>query len=165
MQIGCSLRTGLTVFRGVGLSFLLLAAIPALAVDIHVPGDFPDIQSAIFNADAGDVIILAQMTYSGSGNRDLDFSGMAITLRSEDPNDPAVVAATVIDCEGTDLDPHRGVIIEDGEGPDSLLEGITIINGNESIGGGVFCKDSSPTIRNCVIDTNTANSGGGMYFD
>jgi hypothetical protein len=136
-----------------------------LAVDIHVPGDFPDIQSAIFSAEAGDVIILAQMTHSGSGNRDLDFSGMAITLRSEDPNDPAVVAATVIDCEGTDLDPHRGVIIEDGEGPDSILEGITIINGNESIGGGVFCKDSSPTIRNCVIDTNTANSGGGMYFD
>ena len=165
MQTGCGSRTKPTVFKGVGLSFLLLVAIPVAAVDIHVPGDFADIQSAIFSALDGDVIILEQMTYSGSGNRDLDFSGMAITLRSEDPQDPAVVAATIIDCEGTLQDPHRGIIIEDGEGPDTIVEGITIINGNETTGGGVYCQDSSPTIRYCVIENNLANSGGGIYCD
>ena len=43
---------------------------------------------------------VAPGTYTGPGNVDLDFLGKAIVVRSTDPLDPAVVLATVIDCEG-----------------------------------------------------------------
>lgn len=49
-------------------------------------------------------------------NYDMDFKGKAITVRSTDPNDPSIVAATIIDCEGTEAGNHRGFNFVSGEG-------------------------------------------------
>ena len=50
---------------------------------------------------------------------------------------------------------------------DSTIDGFTITNGRtDEEGGGINCKDSSPTIRNCTITGNSAASrigGGGIY--
>jgi hypothetical protein len=54
------------------------------------------IQFAIDNSVDTDEIILAEGTYVES----IDLDGRAITLRSTDPLDPAVVGATVIDGNG-----------------------------------------------------------------
>jgi hypothetical protein len=117
-------------------------------------------------------VIVADGTYSGPGNRDIDFKGSAITIRSE--NGPG---NCIIDCTGTEIEPHRGFYFHNGEEADSILEGFTITNGYGgliceeygcvSCGGGIYCHKSSPTIDNCTINSNAAGDhGGGMYnFD
>lgn len=137
---------------------------------------FATIQKGIDTAQDGNAVMVLAGTYAGEGNRDLDFKGKAITVRSEDPNDPNVVAATIIDCNGSETDPHRGFYFHTGEDANSILEGFTITNGygpNEpfgastySAGGAIYCISSSPTIRNCVFANNYSHYwGGGMWFD
>ncbi|MHC4106896.1 MAG: hypothetical protein ACYSTY_02300, partial [Planctomycetota bacterium] len=76
-----------------------LLARSASGSDIHVPADHLNIQTAIDAAVDGDTVIVAPGTYTGWANRDLDMAGKAITVRSSDPDDPLVVAATIIDCQ------------------------------------------------------------------
>jgi len=130
---------------------------------------FDNIQDAINNAIDGDTIEVRLGIYTGEKNRDIDFIGKAILVRSIDPNNPEIVIGTVIDCNGTKDDPHRGFYFHHSEGPDSILDGLTIVNGyglkagSVFVGGGIYCS-ASPTIRNCVISGNIAeNWGGGLH--
>lgn len=115
------------------------------------PGD--SIQTAINNAATGDTIILADGTYT---EYDISFGGKAITVQSA--NGPT---ACTINCQGV----GRGFIFDSGETSNSVLSGVTIINGSAVTGGGISCVNaSSPTIQNCVIQYNTVNLyGGGIY--
>jgi hypothetical protein len=54
----------------------------------NVPVDYPTIQAAIDDCNEGDTVIIAPGTHTGSGNRDIDFKGKGITVRSVDPNSP-----------------------------------------------------------------------------
>ncbi len=78
---------------------------------------------------SNDEVIVAQGIYQGVGNRDLDFSGKNITVRSSNPENLGVVAATIIDCQGNETNPHRGFIFHSGEGADAVVAGFTIKNG------------------------------------
>ena len=129
------------------------AAGRTIYVDDDGPADFNNIQAAINDANDGDTVIVADGTYTGTGNRDINFSGKAITVKSE--NGPV---NCIIDCNGTDTDFHRGFYFHSGEGGDSVLEGITITNGyaDGNTGGGIYCSRSSPTISNCIIRGNVA---------
>jgi predicted outer membrane repeat protein len=124
-------------------------------------GDAPTIQAGIDSAAVGDTVALASGTYTGSGNRDIDFLGKAITVSSQS-GDPD---ACIIDCEGTDAEPHRGFYFHTNEGQSSILSGVTVTNGNEHSGGGVLCSSSSPRIQLCRIVENTAFLGGGLYCE
>ena len=72
---------------------------------LHVPGEYSTIQSAIDAAEDGDIVLVADGTYTGSGNRDISYKGKAITVMSE--NGPE---STVIDCEGSEWSAHRGIL-------------------------------------------------------
>ena len=129
---------------------------------LEVPAMYPTIQAAIVSAFEGETIFVAPGVYTGPGNRDIDSLGKAITVQSTNPN---VVAATIIDCNGTEEEPHRGFSFRSGEDANSILAGFTIINGNGwwmEGGGGIFCYESSPTITNCTITGNSADRGGGI---
>jgi parallel beta-helix repeat protein/predicted outer membrane repeat protein len=132
-------------------------------VTFNVPDEYPTIQAAINAAPDGGTVIVAPGTYTGYGNRDLDFHGKAITVRSADPNNPNIVAATIIDCNGTGQDEHRGFYFHNGEDGNSILEGITITNGNADEGGAIFCDSSGPTISKCKITGNSAEMGAGIF--
>ncbi|MCK4414670.1 MAG: right-handed parallel beta-helix repeat-containing protein [Candidatus Eisenbacteria sp.] len=149
---------------------LLLAASWAAHADTYVvdaegTGDFPTIQAAIDSSAHGDLILLGDGTFLGDGNRDLLYHGKAITLQSEN----GLPEACILDCQGSEGDPHRGVAFVSDETRESLLRGITIMNAwvggwdfPEGSGGAVLCEWSSPTIENCVFLNNSARSGGGM---
>ena len=131
---------------------------------LNVPSEYETIQSAINLAADGKTVVVAEGVYTGDGNRDIDFLGKAITVRSTDPNDPDVVAATVIDCQAARYEHHRAFDFRSYESASSVLNGLTIINGNADKGGAVYCFRSSPRIANCVLSANRASVEGGAFY-
>jgi hypothetical protein len=124
-------------------------------------GDYPTIQAAIDASVDGDIIELTDGTFTGEGNRDIDYLGKAITVRSQS-GDPTTC---ILDCGGSDEELHRGLRFHSGEGPESVLEGVQITNGYAGDGAGVYSYNASPTLRNCLFSNNVAGvHGGGLCF-
>ena len=149
------------MLRQVLAPLLFLTAV-GHATTLRVPETHSTIQSGIDAAAPGDTVLVAPGTYNGDGNRDLDFGGKDLTLRSSGGRE-----ITWIDCEGTDEDPHRGIHLHSGETTASVIEGFTITGGrlpqdfNPSRGGGVFLDHASATIVECTIRDCSAWLGGG----
>lgn len=142
---------------------LMFAGVPAMAATYLVlpggSGDYPTIQAAIDDASDTDVIELGDGTFVGDGNRDIDFLGKAVTVRSQS-GDPEVC---VLECGGVSA-PHRGFIFRSEEGPASVLQDITVSNAYHhetstpaTGGAGVLCEGASPTISGCVFAANTVD--------
>ena len=127
-----------------------------VAATINVPADFATIQGAIDAAVDGDLILVQKGNYSGP----VDFLGKAITVRSAslDRSDVSIGGIGTL------------VIFENGEGADSVLDGITLRQGVGSdyngfnVAGGIRIVDSSPTILRCFFfNCSAGDMGGGLY--
>ncbi len=157
---------------------------------IVVPDQYKTIQEAIDVAESGDIIYI----YPKSDGKPhyiedpcgLDFGGKSLTIRSRYPDDPNIVAETIIDCNNR----GRAFIFKNGEDANSIIEGLTITNGLASgtiatgtkivldpedaniyqldgndgtgngYGGAIYVGISAgPTIRKCVF-TNCQVTGG-----
>jgi parallel beta-helix repeat protein len=101
------------------------------------------IQEAIDEANSDDEIAALQDTYYET----VDFKGKTITVRSVDPNDWDVVAATIIDANGLD----DAVVFTSGEDANSVLKGFTTTGGSKR---GINCDGGSPSIQNCSVTKN-----------
>jgi len=128
-------------------------------------GDFPTIQAAVDAAAVGDTIRLAEGTYTGDRNRDIDFGGKDLVLDSE-----AQFALTCeIDCEGSIADPHRGFHFHSGETRAAQVRNIMIRNGydHDTVthlhgGGGLRIDGASPTISGCYVVSCVVSGGAGL---
>jgi putative Ca2+/H+ antiporter (TMEM165/GDT1 family) len=89
---------------------------------------FQTIQHAIEAASDSDTVVVMEGWYAGPGNASLNFTGKAITVRSRDPEDDAVMRATIIDAEG------QGVIVRfvNDEGPGTVFAGFSLVAGDTS---------------------------------
>lgn len=152
-------------------AFALLASVAGpsmgdtLLVKSDGTGDFATIQAAVDACVDGDIIELEDGTFTGDGNRDVSYLGRAITVRSQSGNPDSCI----IDCEGSETEPHRGFDFLNGEGSGSVLERVSIVNGYghpwggyPSVGGGIIIDGASPTIRGCKVSECYAYAGGGI---
>ncbi|MFH0790693.1 MAG: dockerin type I repeat-containing protein, partial [Candidatus Omnitrophota bacterium] len=115
---------------------------------------FQTIQHAIDAASDGDIIIVMEGRYTGSGNKNLNFKGKAITLRSWNPEDNQCIQKTIIDAE------KQGVIVRfiNDEGPATVFVGFTLKGGDTSIsvrgvpGFFEFSENANPTTKRLSIE-------------
>lgn len=84
----------------------------------NVPSEYITIQAGIDAAEYGDIVIVADGTYTGVGNKNIDFLGKTITVMSENGAENCI-----IDCEND----ARGIYFHCNESNESVLEGFTII--------------------------------------
>lgn len=124
------------------------------AATINVPKDYPTIQAGISAALNGDTVLIAEGTYTGPDNRNLDLLGKTITVCSK--HGPK---ATVIDAESAD----RCFWIHQRETRLTRLEGLTMIGGyTVASGGAILCEDANPTFAACTFRLNQAGTGGAL---
>ena len=110
---------------------------------------------ADFAPGVENVVLVAPGTYSGSLNRELDFGGVDIRLRSS-----GGAMQTIVDLEGS----GRFLSLTRGETLSSSLEGFTIRNGYKpSNGTAVHLVGASLTIKDCVFENN--RSGRVAVYD
>jgi hypothetical protein len=147
------LKTSLTIlvlYVGLAVSGSVQARV--IYVDDDGAAEFDNIQVAIDDSNHGDIIVVNPGTYTGDGNRNINFKGKAITVRSIDPNDPNIVADTIIDCVGSWFHYRHGFYFHMGEEANSIIAGLTITKAFAKYhGGAIYCTASSPTITNCII--------------
>jgi len=154
-------------------AILLLAFGPAVSsartiyVDDDAKADFRTIQAGIDAAAEGDIVIVGPGTYTGDGNRDIDFKGKAITVKSESGPETSIIdCQRYSDPQGIRSESHRGFHFHSGEDNRSILQGFTITNGQASdpteLGGAILCDNCSPQIAECVIVGNGARHGAGI---
>ncbi len=157
--------TDASVYPGAGNTDAVPLFVDALGsdVDLHLQSGSPcintgdnaavpdDLLTDIDEALADNEVVVGPGTYVER----INLQGKAITLRSA--NGPEV---TIIDGDA------GGSVIActSGEGPNTVIEGFKVKNGNASVGGGVHIVGSSPAVSKCQFVGNTATLvGGGMY--
>ncbi len=131
----------------------------ATALILQVPAEYPTIQNAISATGAGDTVLVQPGTYQ----ENISFQGRAITVASTFllTGDDTAIEQTIINGGNT----NRCVRFNNDETAASLLTGFTITNGSTGYyGGGIYCDDASPTLRNLIVTGNSAEGGGGMAF-
>mgnify|MGYP000893591640 CR=1 FL=1 len=128
-----------------------------------VPEEYATIQAAIDAAAVGDTVLIGPGTYRGEGNREIELRGRDIVVTSRTgPED------TIIDCEYA----GRGFFIHERETRAARVVGLTITHGatapgdpGGSLGAGIACSLSSPTISDCCIyECYSFSDGGGLGF-
>src|SRR5688500_9269295 len=108
-----SSRRAATRFVRLGAATLLLPAHSAFATDRLVPSQYPTIREAVDAAVEGDHVVIANGTYTGPDNKNIDLGDKNIVIRSANGS-PDVC---VIDC----LSDGRAFIIDDGQDNTTII--------------------------------------------
>lgn len=133
--------------RATSILVILLFPVLAGAAVLHVPGQYSTIQAGLDASAVGDTVLVAPGTYSGTGNDNLNFHGRAVALIGE-----GGAAQTILDGSVSN---HRLMLLDQGEGPGTLVQGFTLTGAKVSYyGGAILCDGSSPTLRELLFEDN-----------
>jgi hypothetical protein len=154
----------LAATAGAAVLLASFATTPAAAtirtVEANGSGQYATIQLAVAASVTGDIVELGDGTYRGNGNRDVDYGGKRITIRSRS-QDPA---RCIIDCQGDQANQHFGFKFGSGCNRQSVLEYVTVAHGCHTMGGGIYIESGDCTVRGCVLRENTSlGEGGGLH--
>ncbi len=138
------------------LIILFVMTCPAWCAVRHVPGAYPTIQSAIDAADNGDTILVADGTYSGDGNRNIELRGKILTVLSQNGPDQCLIDFT--DSGSSD---EKGFYCHQNETNLTTIQGFTFTNSSISAGYCIYCFEASPMIIDCV---GVGCPGGGVLM-
>ncbi|UCC79646.1 MAG: T9SS type A sorting domain-containing protein, partial [Candidatus Zixiibacteriota bacterium] len=132
---------------------------------INIPNDYPTIQQGIYASVNGDTVLVQPGTYV----ENINFNGHNIVLGSLflTTGNTSYIEQTVIDGDSA----GTVVTFESGEDNTAIIAGFVIQNGfTTSLGGGITCINSDPTITFNYIRGNstvgsimTDGTGGGIY--
>ena len=146
----------ITLFLSIGSSELL-----------QVPGQYSTIQAAINASLDQDTVMVSPGFYQ----ENISFNGKNIVVTSTYiiDQDSLIIGTTIIDGNSN----GSVVVFDDNETNAAVLQGFTIQDGNGNdadpdengtfytYGGGIYCKGSSPVLKDLVVTNNTGNEGGG----
>jgi len=146
----------------------LFLAVPCAGATITVnqdgSADYMTIQPAIDAAQDGDTVIIAPGTYRGDGNQDILIRDKSIVVQSTDPDDPDIVAATVIQAGPAEAQEHCGFRFVDDQSKRSVLQGLSITGSTwgfySRMTGGILIENSRPLVRKCRIYGNARGIAG-----
>jgi hypothetical protein len=125
------------------------------AGEIVVPVMYSTIQQAIDESASGSEIVVAPGVYREA----VHFGGKNLVLRSVSPDDWDIVKATVIQGTGT----GSVVTFSGTEDASCLLSGFTVRGGaTNGRGGGICGNRTQAQIAHCLVENNTADTGGGI---
>jgi predicted outer membrane repeat protein len=114
--------------------------------------DYTSIQVAILVASNGDFILVKDGTYS----ENINFNGKNLTIKSQNGS-----ATTTIQGTGANA---AVATFSTGETASAVLDGFTIDNaGNSSATRGLYISGASPTIKNSIIQGNSATNSTDGY--
>jgi predicted outer membrane repeat protein len=116
---------------------------------------FATIQHGINVASNTDTVLVHIGTYV----ENINYNGKNITVGSLflTTQDTTYISSTTID--GNSI--GRVVIFNSGEDSTAVLCGFTITNGSAGFGGGIFCGESNPSLKNVTISGNSASGDFG----
>ncbi|MCC6407106.1 MAG: hypothetical protein IT453_08065 [Planctomycetes bacterium] len=104
---------------------------------------FTSLAKGVTSAQDGDQVLVADGVYSGAANRNVDFGGKTIRVRSV--NGPA---ACIVDLQLA----GRAFTIDSGERIGTEVRGFTFLGGNGAQGSVVLVKDSDFAFVDCVAE-------------
>jgi type IX secretion system substrate protein len=151
------------------ISFFLLNISLLNANIINVPNDQPTIQAGIDSASTGDTVLVQPGLYF----ENINFSGKNIIVGSLYlmNSDTSFIKQTIIDGYR-----HHNSIVRfvSGEDSSAMLIGFILQRGYGQQhpsgffidGGGIYCRNSGPTLKNLIIkNSRYTTDGGGIYYE
>ena len=153
------------IYRLIILAILLCTS--GFTATLTVPGQYSSIQSAINSSIDQDTVMVSPGFYQ----ENINFNGRNIVVTSTYvlDQDSLIIESTIIDGNND----GSVATFAGGEINSAILQGFTLRNGNGNYadpdgngsfytyGGGVYCKSSSPTLKDLIIKNNSGNVGGG----
>ncbi|MBT7470031.1 MAG: T9SS type A sorting domain-containing protein, partial [Candidatus Cloacimonetes bacterium] len=156
------------------------------ATIINIPADYETIQAGLNTATNGDTVLVATGIYyeniiwpatngikligSSEENCIIDGDSLTSVIRFEEDLNGIINTTTLI----TDFTIQNGYAHGDwpndfGGGiycrnSDPSLANVIITNNSASVGGGIYCYYSEPSFANVIITNNSASSGGGGIY-
>ncbi|MCB2199154.1 T9SS type A sorting domain-containing protein [bacterium] len=137
------------------LPIFLLLCTPLFATTIHVPMDYQSIQTALYNTNPGDTVLVADGIYT----ENLIFPDRPIVLGSNYLLDGDLDHRTTTIIESPVPGTTQTILLNHGQDTTTVIAGFTIRHGSP----GILCLSASPLIRNNIISENVNQSEGSIY--
>ncbi|MBM4027244.1 MAG: hypothetical protein FJ280_17840, partial [Planctomycetes bacterium] len=142
---------------------------PAATRNLLVPAQYRTIEEAVLAASHGDTnIIINEGVHYVTNPAGIDLQGRNIRIMSKNPEDPAVVAKTIVDARGSRFIRRRAFRFGSGETNECIIAGLTIRNGywigDVGVTGGILGGPVDPTDAQSPFRADSGTDANGIGY-